>query len=99
MPGTTNPATPITSFTFTEMARMPGAIVGGRPAPASGGATFADVSGSFSTTEAIRPAIDDVFDLGVAAGDRAGRQATPPASRRRGVSMVPTGSALAATAT
>ena len=55
VPGTTNPATPITSFTFTEMARMPAAIVGGRPAPASSTASFVDVSGSFSTTGAIRP--------------------------------------------
>ena len=35
VPGTTNPATPITSSTFTDMARIPGGIEGGRPAPAS----------------------------------------------------------------
>ena len=41
VPGTTKPATPITSLTLTEMARMPCGIVGGRPAPASSGASFA----------------------------------------------------------
>ena len=55
MPGTTKPATPITSFTFTEIARMPAVMVGGRPAPASIGASFADVIGSFSTIGAMRP--------------------------------------------
>ncbi len=55
VPGTTKPATPITSLTLTEIARMPVAIVGARPAPASIGASFVAVSGSFSTTAAIRP--------------------------------------------
>ena len=34
VPGTTKPATPTTSLTRTEIARMPGGMVGGRPAPA-----------------------------------------------------------------
>ena len=40
VPGTTKPATPITSLTLTEMARMPAVMVGGRPAPASSGASL-----------------------------------------------------------
>ncbi len=55
VPGTTNPATPTTSFTLTEMARMPGGIDGGRPAPASSGASLVSVSGSFSPTVVINP--------------------------------------------
>jgi hypothetical protein len=42
-------------LTFTEMARMPAVMVGGRPAPASATATLVAVSGSFSTTGATRP--------------------------------------------
>ena len=41
VPGTTKPATPTTSLTLTEMARMPGGIDGGRPAPASSAASLA----------------------------------------------------------
>ena len=36
VPGSMNPATPMTSFTFTDMARIPGGIAGGSPAPAFG---------------------------------------------------------------
>ena len=45
-PGTAKPATPTTSSTFTEMARMPSVIIGGRPAPAPARASLAAVSGS-----------------------------------------------------
>ena len=55
VPGTTNPATPTTSLTFTEMARIPGGIEGGSPAPASSAASFALVNGSFSSTALITP--------------------------------------------
>src|SRR4030095_16755503 len=55
VPGTTNPATPITSSTLTDMARMPVGIVGGSPAPASTGASLLSVSGSFSRTVTTRP--------------------------------------------
>ena len=60
----------MTSSTFTEIARMPGVMVGGRPAPASIGATLEAVSGSFSSTGAIRPRFDDVLDPRVGAGHR-----------------------------
>ena len=55
VPGTTKPATPITSLTLTETARMPSVIDGGRPAPASSGASLVSVSGSLAATESIRP--------------------------------------------
>ena len=50
VPGTMKPATPMTSLTCTESARMPGGIDGGRPAPASIGASLVSVSGSFACT-------------------------------------------------
>src|SRR6266545_3769812 len=50
VPGTTKPATPMTSLTLTETARMPSVIDGGNPAPASSGASFDSVSGSLATT-------------------------------------------------
>ena len=62
VPGTTNPATPMTSLTLTEIARMPAVMVGGSPAPASRGASFVSVSGSFSTTGDDQAAVDDLFD-------------------------------------
>src|SRR5688572_19119706 len=55
VPGTTNPATPTTSSTRTDMARIPGGMVGGRPAPDDRGASLLSVMGSFSTTPATRP--------------------------------------------
>ena len=55
VPGTTKPATPITSSTFTDMARMPGGIDGGKPAPDPSGASLVSVNGSFSPTAATRP--------------------------------------------
>ena len=55
VPGTTKPATPITSLTLTDIARMPIGMDGGRPAPASAVASLALVRGSFSRTVAIRP--------------------------------------------
>src|SRR6185436_1890621 len=55
VPGTTNPATPTTSFTRTEMARMPSGMTGGSPAPASSEATLVIVIGSFSAIGVITP--------------------------------------------
>ena len=55
VPGTTKPATPMTSLTLTEIARMPGGIVGGSPTPASLDATLLPVSGSFSAMAAMTP--------------------------------------------
>src|SRR5262245_59205380 len=45
----------MTSSTFTDMARIPGGIEGGRPAPDPIGASLVSVSGSFSATAATRP--------------------------------------------
>ena len=55
MPGTTKPATPMTSFTFTDMARMPFTMAGVKPAPAALGASLFSVIGSFSATAATSP--------------------------------------------
>src|SRR5215218_1219123 len=55
VPGTTKPATPITSLTLTDRARIPGGIVGGKPAPAPAGASLDSVNGSFSDTDWTRP--------------------------------------------
>ena len=55
LPGTTKPATPTTSFTLTERARIPGGMVGGSPAPAPAFASLASVSGSFSARDCTRP--------------------------------------------
>src|SRR3989304_1919698 len=55
VPGSTYPATPTTSFTRTDTARMPSGITGGRPEPASFDASFALRIGSFFTTLTIRP--------------------------------------------
>ena len=54
VPGVTNPATPTTSSTRTETARIPSGITAGRPAPASFGASLAARIGSFSTTAVIK---------------------------------------------
>jgi len=98
VPGTTKPATPMTSFTFTEMARIPAVMVGGRPAPAAASATLDEVSGSFSTTDAMRPRFTTsstvVYppETGLPAGHATRRTSL-------GVSIVPTGRAFEATAT
>ncbi len=55
VPGTTNPATPMTSLTRTDIARMPRGIAGGRPAPASIEASLFAVMGSFSSTAVSSP--------------------------------------------
>src|SRR5450432_4504995 len=51
--GITKPATPTTSLTATETARIPSGIVAGSPPPASTGANFLSRIGSFSETEVI----------------------------------------------
>jgi hypothetical protein len=53
--GSTYPATPITSSTRTETARMPSGIIGGSPAPASFEASLVGSSGSFFTIGEITP--------------------------------------------
>src|SRR5262249_28740180 len=74
VPGTTNPATPITSLTFSDTARIPSGIDGGRPAPDSSGASLYSVSGSFATTGVIRPRLSTLsivvkpFSTGLLAG-------------------------------
>ena len=45
-------ATPITSFTLTDSARIPGGMADGRPAPLLAGASLLSTTGSFSTTAA-----------------------------------------------
>ncbi len=55
VPGTTNPATPITSLTFTDIARMPAGMVGGRPPPDAFGASLPSVIGSFSPIVTMAP--------------------------------------------
>ena len=55
VPGTVKPATPMTSLTFTDMARMPGVIVAARPPPAFFGASLFSVIGSFSTSPDVTP--------------------------------------------
>ena len=42
-------------MTRTDNARLPGGMIGGRPAPASFEASFAGRIGSFFTTDTIRP--------------------------------------------
>ena len=98
VPGTTKPATPITSFTFTEMARMPAVIVGGSPPPASLAATFVAVIGSFSATGVMTPRSTSSSTVlkPPATGLLAG-QATSFTSLA--LSKVPTASGLFATAT
>ena len=54
-PGPMKPATPTTSSTFTEIARMPAVIIDGRPATDPAAASLAVVMGSFSTTDASSP--------------------------------------------
>ena len=44
-----------------ETARIPGGIDGGRPAPDSRGASLLSVSGSFSSTAAIKPRLSTSF--------------------------------------
>jgi hypothetical protein len=41
---------------------MPSVIDGGRPAPASSGASFDSVSGSFATTDRNEAAVEHAFD-------------------------------------
>src|SRR5579884_236400 len=62
VPGWTNPATPITSLTATETARMPSGITAGRPAPASRGASFDSSTGSFAYSGVItaRPSTSSI---------------------------------------
>ena len=98
VPGTVKPATAITSSTFTEMARMPTGIVGGRPAPAPRGASLLSVIGSFSATglRRPRPTASSTFANPPATGllvGQAMRRTSP------GPTSAPTGRALAATTT
>src|SRR5271170_858222 len=53
VPGITNPATPTTSFTATESARIPSGIVAGSPAPDCVEASLLSRIGSFSATGVI----------------------------------------------
>ena len=96
VPGTTKPATPITSLTFSEIARIPGGMVGGRPAPAPSFATLESVSGSFSATESMRPRLTTwstrVYAPGIMLAAGQGMTLTS-----LGPIIVPTGSACAAT--
>jgi len=96
VPGTTNPATPITSLTFTGMARMPGVIVGDSPDPASFGASLFSLNGSFSTTLAIRPRFttSSIFENPPCKGVCSGQSTSLTESR---VSSVPSGICAAAT--
>src|SRR5262249_9176238 len=55
VPGRTYPATPMTSFTRTDTARIPAGMAGGRPEPASFDASLAASTGSFLTRETINP--------------------------------------------
>ena len=55
VPGTTNPATPMTSLTLTDIARMPGGMVGGSPDRAHRRRACRPVMGSFSSTAVRRP--------------------------------------------
>src|SRR5450631_2614365 len=53
VPGVTNPATPTTSFTATESARIPCGITAGNPAPDSLGASLLSRISSLAATSAI----------------------------------------------
>ncbi len=80
------------------MARMPGGMVGGSPAPASSGASFDSVTGSFSRIDAITPRLTTSSGLSCAPGsgvrEGQGTTFTSPAASR-----APIGSGLAATST
>ena len=79
MPGTTKPATPITSLTFTDIARMPGGIDGGSPAPASSGASFVSVKRLVRGDGADQAAADDVLERREASLRADSPPASPPA--------------------
>ena len=55
VPGRTNPATPMTSSTSTDSARIPSGIVMGSPPPASLSAIFQARRGSFFRTSTTKP--------------------------------------------
>src|SRR5512138_2395558 len=95
VPGTTNPATPTTSFTLTAIARMPDGMDGGRPAPAPTGASLLSVTGSFCANGAIRPRFTTTLTSAAVPGTcaRPGQGTTLTSS---GVSIVPMGSGRAA---
>src|SRR5580704_4858389 len=96
VPGTVNPATPTMSFTRTAMARMPGGIVGGNPAPDARGASLDSVTGSFSLSDSIapRPTISSGLENPPGTCESVGQGTTFNWSA---VSIVPTGTAWLAT--
>ena len=78
VPGMTNPATPIISFTRIDTARMPSGMLGGKPAPAPTAASLASVSGSFSDNRHQHAAVHHALDL----GERRRAPGWPPATAR-----------------
>src|SRR5262249_37761137 len=96
VPGTVKPATPMTSLTRTAIARMPGGLVGGSPAPDSGGASLFSVIGSFSTIDAVtpRPTTSSSLEKPPGTGESAGQPTSLTCSL---LSIVPTGTDSLAT--
>ena len=70
VPGSRKPATPMTSFTFTDIARMPRGIAGARPDPPVD-ESLLTVMGSFSSTAVRRPRLTAISG---AANEEAARQ-------------------------
>ena len=59
VPGSTYPATPMTSLTRTDTARLPVGMIGGRPLPASFDASLPGRMGSFRTHRRNQAAAED----------------------------------------
>ena len=99
VPGTTKPATPMTSFTRTEIARIPGGMSDGMPEPAF---SPASLLGRKNSPLAIgkHGAAADNRRLQVEAIRRADRQReSGPAFTSRSSTLAPTGMSLAAITT
>src|SRR5688500_2872495 len=92
----TKPATLVTSVTLIEIARMPGVMVGGGPAPAPFAASFSSVIGSFRATLVMTPRSRTASMLSKppSSGVPAGHGTSFTDSR---VSSLPSGSCTAAT--